>query len=144
MKLTRLNQLIEEGETLKGRWELDERHEVRYRREGPLEEVTVKASLVEAEPEALVVSVTEKQVGGKIVTSLFKLIGAWQLDDKNRITFEAEREFGKKDVLTFKDSWEVDKNHKLIYTYEKGGPQDQNEGVENPCFQGHLGDRRRP
>jgi len=39
MKLTSLNELIDEGETVKGAWELDENHELAYRARGQEEEV---------------------------------------------------------------------------------------------------------
>ena len=122
MKLTRLNELIEENEVVKGRWELDRNHEVQYKSRGrteKAEEVKLKASLLAAEPGALVLSVTERQSDHTLVTSLLKLTGAWHLDAKNRIVFAIEKEFGKKDILTFEGRWQVGKSHEIIYTYEK-------------------------
>lgn len=119
MKLTRLNQLMEDGRALEGRWELDENHEVRYRAKHDTEEVKLKASLLAAEPDALVLAVTEKKEKHRVTTSLLKLTGTWRLDTKNRIVFDIERESGKKDILTFCGSWEVNESHEIIYTWEQ-------------------------
>ena len=101
MKLTRLNELIREGETIKGSWELDENHALTYRVRGKEEEVKLKGTIISAEPGTLVAAVTEKQTSGTIVTSTVQLTGTWKVDPKNRIVFEVEKENGKKDKLTF-------------------------------------------
>lgn len=49
MKLTSLNELEEEGETIKGEWELDENHELVYRERGEKKEARFKGTLVAAE-----------------------------------------------------------------------------------------------
>ena len=87
MKLTRLNELVDEKEIIKGRWQLDPNHELIYKSEDKEETVNLKTSLVAAEPDALVFSVTQKQTDHSVVTSLLKLTGAWQADSKNRIVF---------------------------------------------------------
>src|SRR3989338_5676812 len=99
MKLTKLNDLIENDEKLKGRWELGPNHELQYKAKGPSEEIKLTGSLIAAQPDALLFSVTEKQEDQNSVTHIQKLTGAWKLDTKNRITFEVERESGKNDVL---------------------------------------------
>ena len=88
MKLTKLNQLLEDGQVIKGRWIITPNHEVQYRFEGKDEEIKVTGSLIAAEPDALVISVTEKQKDQKIVTSIVKLSGVWKLNtEKNRLTY---------------------------------------------------------
>lgn len=119
MRLTKLDDLIERSTSAKGRWELTPDHEVQYKSQGKDEEFKFKGSIIAAEPDALVVSVTERQSDQKIVTSIAKLTGAWRLDPKNRIVFEVEREDGKKDALTFKGAWQVGESNQLIYTYQQ-------------------------
>lgn len=119
MKLTKLNDLIESGEVVQGDWEITPNHEIHYKSDKKDEEFKFKGSLVAAEPDALVVSVTEKQFDQKIVTSIAKLTGAWRLDPKNRIVFEVEREDGKKDALTFKGAWRINDSNELVYTYNE-------------------------
>ena len=84
MKLTKLNQLLEDGEVVKGRWEITPNNEVQYRGEGKDETIKFTGSLIAAEPDALVISVTEKQSDQKIVTSIVKLSGTWKLNPKNQ------------------------------------------------------------
>ncbi len=103
----------------KGRWELTSGHEIRYKSEKKDEEFDFKVSLVAAEPDALVLSLTQRQSNQKVVTKIAKLAGAWRLDPKNRIVFEVEKESGKNDVLTFKGAWQVDKAHQIIYSYQQ-------------------------
>ena len=127
MKLTNLNKLIEENQNLKGRWELSPNHEIRYKSLDLDEEIAFRGSLVSAEPDALVVSFTQSQKDQKVVRRLARLTGAWRLDSQNRIVFEAQKEGGKKDALTFKGAWEIGKNHEVIYTY---GELDTRSGIK--------------
>jgi len=136
MKLTQLNQLIDDGETIEGRWELDGNHEVRYRAGKDAEEIKLKASLLEVEPEALVLAVTQRKEKHRVTTSLLKLTGTWKLDARNRITFEVEKEFGKKDVLTFQGSWEVGEHQKIIYTYERQSLKTKVKELKTVVFKG--------
>jgi len=119
VKLTRLNQILDEGKIVKGSWELSDKHEVYYKGEGKGEEFKLKASILGAEPDALLLSVTERQSDQKIVTSIYKLTGTWKANPKNQLVFEVERESGRRDALTFKGTWKVGKAHEIIYTYEE-------------------------
>ncbi len=119
MRLTKLDDLIERSASTKGRWELTPNHEVQYKSQGKDEEFKFKGSIIAAEPDALIVSVTEKQSDQKVVTSLGKLQGSWKLDSKNRIVFEVEKEKGKKDSLTFKGGWRINDSSELVYTYQQ-------------------------
>ncbi len=119
MRITKLDDLIERSASVKGRWEITPNHEVQYRSQGKEEEFKFKGSIIAAEPDALIVSITEKQSDQKIVTSLGKLQGSWKLDSKNRIVFEVEKEKGKKDSLTFKGGWRINDSNELVYTYQQ-------------------------
>ena len=137
MKLTRLNDLIENGKALKGRWEVTPGHEVRYRAEGKEEEIVVRGSLVAAEPGSLVISVTERQSDQKVVTSLLKLTGSWSVNAENQIRFEVEKGSGKKDTLTLKGAWSVNGANEIIYSYQKAGLKTKNKTTHELAFTGH-------
>ncbi len=117
MKLTKLNQLPEDGRATKGTWEITPNHEVQYCAEGKDEEIKFKGSLIAAEPDALVISVTQRQSDQMTVTNNVKLAGTWKVNLKNQIAFEFHKESGKKDVLTYKAAWSVGDNHEILYTY---------------------------
>lgn len=135
---TNPNQLERRSKVLKGRWELDKRHRLTYKSDEDLdaEEAELEASLIAAEAGGLVVAVTEKQKEGKVVTSLARLSGNWRANDKNEIQFEIEKEFGKKDVLTFRGNWKVGKSNEIIYTYRKTSLKTKTRTVETLTFKG--------
>ena len=137
MKLNKLNQLIEDDEILKGTWSLDDNHELQYKKDGLDEEIKIKGFLIATEPDALVFSVTEKQKDQKIVTGLYKLTGQWSLNSDNQITFEVEKGRSKNDTLTFTGTWELGKNHEIIYTYEQTELKKRTKEVQTLTFKGY-------
>ncbi len=136
MKLTRLNQLLEDDEVVKGNWELTPNHKLFYRAKGEDEEIKLEGDLIAVEPGALVFSVTEKQTDQKIVTSLYKLSGTWKLSPKNQITFDIQKETGKSDKLTFQGTWDIDENHEIIYTYERSVLKTKTKETQSLTFKG--------
>ncbi len=138
MRINRLNQLIENGKTLKGRWTLGKNHEVLYRGEDETEEeVRLKATLIAAEAGLLVLGLTQKKTDRRIETHLLKLSGIWQADSKNRLTFEIEKESGRRDILTFTGSWEVSKTHEIIYTWETTRLKTKTKILRELAIKGH-------
>ena len=119
MKPTKLNALLEDSKTVKGKWELTPNHDLQYKSKDLDEEVKLSGTLIAAEASALVFAVTERQKDQKIVTSIHRLTGTWRANPQNQLVFEVERESGKRDALTFKGTWKVGKAHEIIYTYEE-------------------------
>ena len=116
LKLSKLNQLIDDSKVIAGKWAVTPNHEIEYKSKGLNEEIKFKGSLIAAEPEAIVFSVTERQEDQKIVTSIHKITGTWRANAKNQLVFEVEKESGKKDSLTFKGKWEIGKANEIVYT----------------------------
>ena len=145
MRLTKLNELIEEGKGLKGQWFLSPDHELLYRADGFDEEYRFKGALIAAEPEALVFSVTERQSDQKIVTSLHRLSGRWRANPKNQIVFEVEKESGKNDVLTFGGGWKLNDNQEILYTFEQTDLKTKRKRIQTLAFSGYwqFSDRHR-
>ena len=137
MKLTRFNQLIKDGKAIDGRWQLTHDHEVQYESEGLDEELKFKGSLIAAEPDALVISVTERQSDQKIVTSLVKLRGNWHVNPKNQIIFEVEKESGKNDIFTFRSGWKVNDRNEIIYTYRQENLKTKIKQTQELAFTGY-------
>ena len=137
MKISKFNDLLEGNQTTQGSWELTPNHELRYKSKDQDEEYKLTGTLVAVEPGVLVFSVTERQTDQKIVTSLHKLTGTWKLNLQNQITFEAEKEQGKNDILTFKGAWRVNDNHEILYTYEKTELKTKTKAVRELVFKGH-------
>lgn len=117
MKLTRLNELIEDGEVVKGTWELLPGHTLGYRGRGTDEEYRFKAPIIAAEPDAIVAAATVRQDGQTVVTRILKLTGRWKADGKNRLVFEVERAGGKTDQLTLSGTWKLSDANEIVYTH---------------------------
>lgn len=91
MKLTKLNDLLEDSKTIKGKWELTPNHDLQYKSRGLDEEIKLSGTLIAAEASALVFAVTERQKDQKIVTSIHKLTGTWKANPQNQLVFDQFR-----------------------------------------------------
>lgn len=129
----------------KGRWRFGPHHDVQYVSDDLNEEITFQGALVAAEPGALLLSVTKKQADQKVITSIVKLTGAWKLNPKNQITFEIQKESGRKDVLVFEAGWKVNDRHEIIYSWETQRLKRKTKETRELVFKGHyLSGRQAP
>lgn len=145
MKLSKFNQLIEDGEEAQGKWEITPNHEVQYKKNGKDEEIKVRGSLIAAEPDALVIGVTERQSDQTVTTSIYKLTGTWHANPKNQLVFEVEKEEGKNDVLTFRAGWKINDQRKIVYTYNQTNLKTKKKESEELSFEGYwdISDKNR-
>jgi len=136
MRLTKLNQLIRDRETIDGTWQLTERHQLQYRRRGGSQEIVLTGDLMAAEPTALVAMFREVSEDGDVTTRLLSLRGRWQADSRNRLNFLVEREQGRNDRLVLQGGWELNEANEILYRYQPD--------LQTLRFQGHwdLGDSK--
>ncbi len=127
---------LEELMKKKGRWKLSPGHEVEYVSEGPSEELKFKGALVAAEPEALVLSVTER-VGPKLVTRLVRLRGAWSADAQNRLVFEVEKTTGEGRALVFRSGWRIGERNELLYSFREERLKRKAKRTREIALEGH-------
>jgi len=118
VKLTRLNELIKDGKTVRGSWRVGKDQVVSYEALDPREKISFSGSLLAAEPEGLVLSVEETREDQKSLLSTVRLSGRWSADAKNRPRFEVEKTNGQRDMLTFKGAWDLNESNQLVYTHE--------------------------
>ena len=137
LKPTKLSDLVDDPNSLKGSWELTPHHEVQFKSKDPVREISYKGSLVAAEPDALVLSVAGKESDTEIVTRIVKLRGLWKSNAKNQIQFEVEKESGKNDTLTFKGAWEVNDRDEVVYTYETTKLKTKTKQTRELVFKGY-------
>ena len=137
MKLNKLNDLIEDGEAVKGRWEITPDHDIQYKKNGDVEEIKVSGSLVSAEPGALVIGVTERQTDQKIVTSIYKLTGTWKANPQNQLVFEIAKENGKNNALLFRSKWKINDQHQIVYTYDQVNLKKKKKESQELSFEGY-------
>ena len=136
MKPTKLSDLLEDDKS-KSQWELGPNHEVLLKSDDKAKEIKFKGSLIGAEPDALVVSYTERESNQKVVTRLLKISGEWKLNQNNQITFQVAKKSGKTDVLTFTSSWKVGAAHEIVYTYEQTNLKTKIKEVQELAFKGY-------
>ena len=136
MRLTKLNQLIEDGKAIGGRWEFGEDHLIQFRSLGKDEELKVKGSLVAAEPGTLVISVDDKQSDQLTTSRLLKLSGKWRTNAKNQLVFGVKKSEGDTDTLTFTGGWRVGEFQELLYTYEVRDLKTERKELKLLVFQG--------
>lgn len=118
-RLTRFNELIENGETLKGSWELLPNHELGYRAAGRSEEIRYRMPIVAAAPDALVAAWTAAQDDQTVVTRTVKLTGRWKTDGRNRLVFEVERTGGRTDRLVMTGTWKLNEDQEIVYSWDR-------------------------
>jgi hypothetical protein len=118
MQRTKLNELIEDGKSVKGRWVLTPHHELQYLALDDEKQIKLKGTLMGAEPDALLFSYFEKEAAGKTVIRLAKLQGNWKANSKNQIVFDVARQSGRNDELTLAGTWKVNKAHQIEYAYD--------------------------
>lgn len=141
MRITKLNDLIVDAETQKGRWKLTDKHELAYRVRGEDRDITVSQNLIAAESGTLVFAVTEKQNKGTR-TSLLKLAGQWRVGRKNRLVFDVKKAHGKKDSLVLQGTWELGPAHQIVYTYKRESPASSKPGprqIQKLVIKGYWG-----
>jgi hypothetical protein len=109
---------------LKGEWLLADSHNLRFTvdksaRETFGDQITLQGEILDVGENSLLFAVTTAKKENKLSTYVLNLNGLWKADEHNRLSFHARKEEGKYDILTFDGAWEVDKNHQLVYRYEK-------------------------
>src|SRR3989338_1096896 len=137
MKPAKLSDILEEAQTTGGKWELTPDHIVQYKSKDLNEEIKFKGSLIAAEQDALVFSVTKRQEDQTVVTSIRKLTGTWRANPQNQLVFEVEKEDGKKDALTFKAGWKLNDQHEIVYTYDEANLKTKKKQSQELVFQGY-------
>ncbi|MDP3790231.1 MAG: hypothetical protein Q8R48_07510 [Candidatus Omnitrophota bacterium] len=109
---------------LKGEWSLTKGHELRLTlekrsRETFGDEITLQGEILDVNAGSLIFAITTTTKENTRSTYVLNLGGSWKSDKFNRLSFHVRKEEGKHDILTFNGVWEVDKNHRIIYQYEK-------------------------
>lgn len=65
------------------------------------------ASLIAAEPDALVISVTEREESKAVVTRTLRLAGIWRVNSRGDISFWLDKNEGHAGVLHFGSAWRL-------------------------------------
>lgn len=109
---------------LKGEWSLTDNHELRLTldkqgRETFGDQITLQGEILDVNETSLLFAVTTKTKEDTQSTYVLNLGGSWKADENNRLSFNVKKEKGAYNILTFNGVWEINKNHQIIYQYEK-------------------------
>lgn len=109
---------------LRGRWSLTDNHNLcltldKLGRRTFGDKVTLQGEIIDINKNSLLFAITTKTKEGITSTYIIDLKGSWKADKNNRLSFYIKKEKGKHDILIFRCAWEINKNHQIIYKYEK-------------------------
>ena len=127
---------------LKGKWSLTKSHDLRltldkWGRQTFGDQLTLQGNIIDVKKNSLLFAVTTRTKEATKSTRILKLQGSWQADKNNRLGFWVRKEEGRHDILTFNGMWKINKNHQIIYRYEKAELIRRHKKIHTIIFKGH-------
>lgn len=109
---------------LTGRWALTKQHELTLTLEDSQTVVggsvlRLRGEPLAAEDDALLMAVTTTDRPGVRTTRVLRFEGAWQVDERNALTFDIARQAGPPDTLTFTSAWALGAHHQIQYRFTR-------------------------
>ena len=109
---------------LKGEWSLTDDHQLRltldkWGRKTFGDQITLQGEILDVNENSLLFAITTTTKENTRSTYVLTLDGSWKADEFNRLSFHIKKEEGRYDILTFNAVWQINKNHQIIYQYEK-------------------------
>ncbi|MDP2906014.1 MAG: hypothetical protein Q8O22_06930 [Candidatus Omnitrophota bacterium] len=123
-----------------GKWQIDDQCNLELalgrREEGPasLGSLKLKSKIISVDNDTLTFEVHSRDRQGNSHVRLIKLSGAWQADERNRLTFTVQKR--SPDVLALEGAWQVNKNQQIVYKYEKTGLKSGAKAMQTLVFTG--------
>ena len=127
---------------LRGKWSLTDNHNLKltldkWGRETFGDRLTLKGDIIDVNKNSILFGITTWTKEGIQSKYALRLQGSWQADKYNRLTFRARREEGIHDILTLNGIWKINKNHQLIYQYEKAQLIRKSKKIHTLAFKGY-------
>lgn len=127
---------------LKGEWALTDNHDLRLildkeYRDTFGDKIMLQGEILDIDANSLLFAITTKTDNDKQSTYVLDLSGSWKADEKNRLSFHVKKEDGSYDILTFNGVWEINKNHQIIYQYEKAHFMIKKKETHELTFKGY-------
>lgn len=101
----------------RGRWRLSGDHELALRSVSSGAAGTLEGRIIGADGNSLTLAAGFRDERGNDHLRTVKLAGCWQADSRNRLTFLVNKN-KEEGFLVFRNGWELDRNRRIIYTYE--------------------------
>ena len=135
------NQTIPNQLKLKGKWSLTDNYDLcftldKQARETFGDQIVLQGEILDVNENSLLFAVTTRTEGRQI-TYVLDIAGSWKADEHNRLSFHVKKEDGAHDILTFNGAWEIDKDHQIIYQYEKASLIRKKRRAHTLTFKGY-------
>jgi len=109
---------------LNGEWSLTDDHRLRLTldtlgRTTFGDQITLQGEILDVNKYSLLFAVTTTSKDDTRSTYALNLAGVWKADENNRLSFNVKKEEGRYDILSFNAAWEINKDHQVVYRYEK-------------------------
>jgi len=126
----------------KGNWSLDKEHNLvftlnKWKRQSLGEKLVLKGRIIDVRSNSLIFSLSTVDNDRKIAIYGIELRGIWDSDRSNRLTLSVDKGSALNDILTFKGTWDIDKNYQIVYKYQKKKLKKRKKVVRNLLFRGH-------
>jgi hypothetical protein len=124
------NLVLNESATLKGNWSLTDDHDLLFKMDAVSDSVSGKKILIRGTLKAITKNSIQFEVSkkqGSSTSNVLKLSGIWNADAYNRLVFKVKKDDDRYDKLTLHNSWIIDKDHRITYSYIQS---DKVSGVE--------------
>ena len=127
---------------LKGEWSLTDDHLLRLTldksaRDTFGDELTLQGEILDVNKNSLLFAITTVTKDFTQSTYVLDLSGSWRADDNNRLSFHIKKESGRYDILTFNGVWEINKDHQILYQYEKESLIRKKKELHTLIFKGY-------
>ena len=127
---------------LGGRWSLNNGNNITVALDkenirGPSGTLTLEGQVIDTRADALILSLTTKDSDGNSHIYAIRLGGKWQVDKRNRLSFQVAKEKGPPDTLTFSGSWVVNGQNQLIFTYAQQSLKKKQRSLRTITFKGY-------
>ncbi|MDP3791764.1 MAG: hypothetical protein Q8R38_06965 [Candidatus Omnitrophota bacterium] len=109
---------------LSGEWSLTDDHKLRLKldklgRETFGDQITLQGEILDVDKNSILFALTTTTKEDTRTTYVLNISGSWKADEFNRLYFHVRKETGRYDILTFNGIWQINKDHQIVYQYEK-------------------------
>lgn len=127
---------------LKGEWSLTNDHALRltldkWGRPTFGDQLTLQGEILDVNKNSLLFAVTTTTKDNTRSTYVLNLGGSWKADKDNRLSFHVRKEAGRTDILTFDAAWDINKNRRIIYRYERSRGARKKSRTHTLIFRGY-------
>lgn len=139
LALDKQNRLLIENSACEGHWKLGPNHELIFQAEEDSNDIdnklTLKGRITESGADFIIFKVKTKSENNKQIVSFLKLKGLWYSDKFNRLSFEVKRSRNP-ETLVFGSVWQLNKQQKIVYSYERAKLKTKKKIKESIVFDG--------